>query len=452
MISRKYLIYNISVIAITTAINYFRIFDTQFIIFHNCKMFLRLLKEGFIFGANSIIVNKLRTFLSLFGITIGIFSIISVFTVLDWMGKSVRDSISTLGDNVVYVQKRPWSFDPGTDWPAIMRRPAISSDDFNAILNKSTKASAVCFSAFQGAPIKYKKNLASEVTIWAATNEFENVRTFDIQNGRYFSPEESSSGKNVAIVGSTIAERLFEKSDPVGKQITIGGRKTIVIGVFKKEGTGGISDSGMDEVTLIPLNYGKTFINLRNRYIESNVMIKAKNGVAVQELSDEITMILRASRRLQPYQDENFSVNQASFLSQGFDAVFAGINLGGWVIGGFSILVGGFGIANIMFVSVRERTNIIGIQKALGAKRFFILQQFLVESVLLSVIGGLLGILMIFLGTLVVNYLYELNMHLTMANMLLAIFVSGIIGIVAGYAPAYSAAKMNPVEAIGFSF
>jgi putative ABC transport system permease protein len=163
-------------------------------------------------------------------------------------------------------------------------------------------------------------------------------------------------------------------------------------------------------------------------------------------------MVLRAARRLQPDEINNFSVNKASMLSQGFDAVFAGINIGGWVIGGFSILVGGFGIANIMFVSVRERTNIIGIQKALGAKRSFILQQFLVESVLLSVIGGIFGIILIELGTLVINYLFDLNIYLTAANALLALFISGIIGIVAGYAPAYAAARMNPVEAIGFSF
>jgi putative ABC transport system permease protein len=174
-------------------------------------------------------------------------------------------------------------------------------------------------------------------------------------------------------------------------------------------------------------------------------MIKAKDGVSVEELSDEAKMILRTARRLHPDEESNFSVNQTSMLTQGFNSVFAGINIGGWVIGGFAILVGGFGIANIMFVSVRERTNIIGIQKALGAKRFFILQQFLVESVLLSVIGGLLGVLMIFIGTLFINYL-------TVANTILAIFISGIIGVVAGYAPAYAAAKMNPVEAIGFSF
>ena len=207
----------------------------------------------------------------------------------------------------------------------------------------------------------------------------------------------------------------------------------------------------MDEITLVPINFGKSFINMRNRFLEAQLMVKAKTGVAIQELSDETTMILRAARSLRPEETSNFSVNKASMISQGLDAIFVAINIGGWVIGGFSILVGGFGIANIMFVSVMERTNIIGIQKALGAKRFFILQQFLVESMLLSIIGGLLGVFMIFLATIVINYLYDLNMYLTVANIFLAVFISGIIGVVAGYAPANAASKMNPVEAIGFS-
>lgn len=415
-------------------------------------MFLRLLKEGFLFAVNSIFVNKLRTFLSLFGITIGIFSIISVFTILDWMEKAIRDSISSMGDNVLYVNKWPWGFEPNLKWWDIIKWPSISNDDYQALLNRSTKSAAACFSVSQSKQIKYIKNLASDAYVMAVTHEFENIRSFDIESGRYFSPEESASGKNVAIIGAVMAERLFDNANPIGNQITIDGKKTNVIGVFKKEGKGGISDSGMDEVTLVPLSFGRTFINMHNRFLEATIMLKAKDGTPVQELSDEATMIMRAARRLQPDEINNFYLNRASLISKSFDSVFAAINIGGWVIGGFAILVGGFGIANIMFVSVRERTNIIGIQKALGAKRFFILQQFLVESVLLSVIGGLLGVLMIFIGTLVINYLYDLNIYLTLANIILAIFISGIIGVVAGYAPAYAAAKMNPVEAIGFSF
>jgi len=415
-------------------------------------MYLRLFKEGFLFAYSSIIVNKLRTFLSLFGITIGIFSIISVFTVLDWMEKAIRESIASMGDNVIYVQKFPWSFDPNLAWWDIIKWPSISQDDYNAMLNRSTKSAAVCYSVFQSRQIKYKSNVANDAVIWAASHEFENVRSFEIEKGRYFSPEESASGKNVVIVGSVIAERLFEKTNPVGKEISIGGNKAMVIGVFKKEGKGGLSDDGMDEQTLVPINYAKNFVNLRNKNINSMLMVKAKEGVSVNELTDEATMVLRAARRLQPDQIANFSINQASLLTQGFEAVFVGINLGGWVIGGFSILVGGFGIANIMFVSVRERTNQIGIQKALGAKKFFILQQFLVESILLSLIGGILGIIMIVLGTVGINYIYELDIHLTLSNAILALVISGVIGVVAGYAPASAAAKMNPVEAIGFSF
>jgi putative ABC transport system permease protein len=415
-------------------------------------MFFRLLKEGFLFAVNSVIVNKLRTFLSLFGITIGIFSIISVFTVLDWMEKSIHDSISSLGDNVIYVNKWPWGLNTHLQWWDIIKWPVISKDDYQAVLNKSTKTAAACLTITQPEQIKYRKNLASDSNVWAVTPEFDAIRSFEIEKGRYFSPDESTSGKNVTLIGAVIAEKLFEKSDPVGKQITIAGKKATVIGVFKKEGTGGIGDNGMDEQTVVPLAFGKSFINMKNNFLNATLMIKAKEGVPIQELSDEATMILRASRRLQPNEIENFSMNRASLISQSFSGVFAGINIGGWVIGGFAILVGGFGIANIMFVSVRERTNIIGIQKALGAKRFFILQQFLVESMLLSIIGGLLGVLMIFIGTIIINYMYDLHIYLTLSNMFLAIFISGIIGIVAGYAPASTASKMNPVEAIGFSF
>ena len=415
-------------------------------------MFFRLLKESALFAINSVVVNKLRTFLSLFGITIGIFSIISVFTVIDWMQKSIKDTISSLGENTVYIHKWPWGLVMTINWWDIMKWPNISEKDYEAVLNRSVKAETACFTVIQPRNLKYRKNLASDINLWGVTHEFDKLRSFEIDEGRYFTPEESVSGKNVIILGSEIASRLFENANPVGKEIIIEGKKTQVIGVFKKEGKGGITDNGMDQQTVVPLRFAKTIINMRNNFLDATLMIRAKEDVSIQELSDEATMILRAARRLQPSEINNFHVNQASFITKSFEGVFAGINAGGWVIGGFAILVGGFGIANIMFVSVRERTNIIGIQKALGAKRSFIMFQFLTESVLLSIIGGLLGVLMIFIGTLFVNYLWELNMYLTFGNIIVAVVISGVIGIVAGYAPAYQAARMNPVEAIGYSF
>ncbi len=415
-------------------------------------IFLRLIKEGFLFAINSIIVNKLRTFLSLFGITIGIFSIISVFTVLDWMEKAIKDSIASLGDDVVYVQKLPWSFDPDIQWWDMIQWPAVNLDDYEAVLRNSTKSEAASFSVNFSRNLKYRDKAISDAMIWGITEGFEGIRSFEISNGRYFSPYELSGGSRVAVIGSVTAETIFGNTDPVGKNLIISGNKTRVIGVFKKEGQGGISDNGMDEMTVIPVNYAKKIVNLRNRFINSSIMMKAHKEVAVQELTDEATMILRAARRLAPDEINNFSVNRASLLTQGFESAFASINVGGWIIGGFAILVGGFGIANIMFVSVKERTSIIGIQMALGAKRAFILWQFLYESMMLSVLGGIVGLVFISIGTGVVNYLWELNMHLTTGNILLGIIISGAIGVLAGYAPAYSASKMNPVEAIGFSF
>ena len=415
-------------------------------------MWLKMFKESFLFAYGSVSVNKFRTFLSLFGITIGIVSIISVFTVFDWMESGIRTSIASLGNNTIYVAKWPWTPDPDIKWWDIMKWPAPSTDDYEAILRKSPSAQAVCFTVFSGEPIKYRSNSVSDSYITAATYDFKQVRSFEIERGRYFTESESASGKPVAIIGIEIAEKLFDKTNPIGKVITISGYKAEVIGVFKKEGKGGLSDSGMDETLLVPVNFSRQFINFRNPFIESNVMIRGKERASAEQLTDEITMILRSARRLSPGEVSNFSINQASQITQTLEPVFNGINIAGWIIGGFSILVGGFGIANIMFVSVRERTSIIGIQMALGAKRRYILLQFLIESMLLSITGGILGLIIVFLGTLFVNYFYNLDMFLTAGNIILAIGISGAIGIIAGFAPASAAAKMNPVEAIGYTF
>ncbi len=415
-------------------------------------MWLKMFKESFLFAVNSVSVNKLRTFLSLFGITIGIVSIISVFTVFDWMENGIKTSIESLGDNTIYVAKWPWTPDPDIKWWDMMRWPAPSIDDYEAILKKSPSAQAVCFTVGSGETIKYRSNAVIDRYVMAATHDFEKVRSFEIEKGRYFTESESASGKPVAILGIEMAKKLFNDVNPLGKEITIAGYKAEVIGVFKKEGKGGISDSGMDETLLVPVNFSRKFINFRNPFLDSNVMIRGNEGASVEQLSDEITMILRSARKINPGEVSNFSINQASQITKTLEPVFKGINIAGWIIGGFSILVGGFGIANIMFVSVRERTSIIGIQMALGAKRRYILLQFLIESMLLSIAGGILGLIIVFLGTLLVNYFYGLDMFLTTGNIVLAITISGTIGIIAGFAPASAAAKMNPVEAIGYTF
>ncbi len=415
-------------------------------------MWLKMFKESFLFAFGSVAANKLRTFLSLFGITIGILSIISVFTVFDWMENSIKESIATLGDNTIYVEKWPWTSDANIKWWDMMKWQPPSVEDYEAVAKRSAFTDAVCYTVGSGEAIKYRGNLASDTYVMAVTHDFENVRSFELEEGRYFTLSESASGKPAAILGYEVADKLFGDVQPVGKEITINKYKAQVIGVFKKEGKGGMSDNGMDQAVLVPLNFSRQFINFRNPFLNSDIMIRGKEGVPVQQLSDEVVMILRAVRRIGPGKENTFSINRASQITSTLEPVFRGINIAGWIIGGFSILVGGFGIANIMFVSVRERTSIIGIQMALGAKRRWILQQFLTESVLLSVTGGILGLILVFVGTLFVNYFFTLGMHLTAGNILLAVVISATIGIVAGFAPASSASRMNPVEAIGYSF
>lgn len=415
-------------------------------------MWLKMLRESFAFAFNSVTVNKLRTFLSLFGITIGIVSIISVFTVFDWMESSIKESIESLGDNTIYVEKWPWTPDPDIKWWDMMRWPPPGTDDYEALLKRSNSSEAICYTVASGEIIKYRGTSINDTYIIAVTYDFQDVRSFELEKGRYFTESESAAGKPVAVIGSEMAAKLFDNIDPLGREITIGRHKAQVIGVFKKEGSGGLADSGMDQATVVPLNFSRQFVNFRNPFLNSDIMIRGKPGVSVQQLSEEVTMILRAARRIGPGEENNFSINQASQITSTLEPVFRGINIAGWIIGGFSILVGGFGIANIMFVSVRERTSIIGIQMALGSKRRWILSQFLTESVLLSITGGILGLIFVFIGTLFVNYFYSLNMFLTAGNIILAIAISGTIGIVAGLAPASAASKMNPVEAIGYSF
>ncbi len=415
-------------------------------------IFFRLLKESFIFSMQAIRVNKLRTFLTLLGITIGIFAIISVFTVLGWMENSIRTSISSLGNDIIYIQKWPWSFTPDVKWWEIMRWPEPSLEEYKKLRRRSVRAEAMCFVVSANTNITYHSNTVKDISFLSATKDFGDIRSFEIERGRYFSDFEEQSGKNRVVLGHDIAQNLFDNIDPLGKKVTIRGRKLVVIGVFKKEGAGGIGDQGMDKVAFVPVNYVRNLINLRSQSLNPFIMVKAKPGVSLIELKDEITGLLRSIRRLKPSAPNNFSLNQASMISQGMKSIFKMVNLGGWIIGGFSILVGGFGIANIMFVSVKERTRIIGIQKSLGAKNNFILQQFLYESVILSLMGGILGLLIIFFGTLIINHMEDTNITLTIGNIILGLSISAIIGVVSGYTPAYQASRLNPVEAMAVTF
>jgi putative ABC transport system permease protein len=414
---------------------------------------LKLIYESFIFAMSSVVVNKLRTLLSLLGITIGIFAIIAVFTIVDSLEINVRNSINSLGSNIIYIHKWPWTEEAGGDyqWWKYVNRPVPTFEEYEMISYRSTRAQNICFLVSTSLKVKFEDNIADNTRIYGVSKDVDKVRTIDLSEGRYFSPFEITSGRNLVVIGQTVAKNLFPNMSPTGKLINVEGFKLRVIGVIAKEGKSTFSES-MDEAIIIPVNYIRNVRDIRRENMNPEIWAIAKENVSIEELKDEMRMLLRSIRRLKPNAEDNFALNQTSLINRQLDGVFKTLNIAGWFIGIFSLLVGGFGIANIMFVGVKERTNQIGIQKALGAKRSFILNQFLFESVFLGATGGIIGLLLVWTGVIFINFTTDFSIVLTLGNIFLGLSVSSFIGLFSGLAPAWSAARLDPVTAINTSF
>ena len=415
---------------------------------------LRLIWESLNMALQTFSSNRLRSVLSLLGITIGIFAIISVFTIVDSLEKNIRQSVSSLGSNVVYVEKWPWAPEEGEEyaWWKYLNRPLASYEEYEHIERTSQLAAEACFVSMSNRTLTYGNNRADDISLFGVSDGFQDIRSFEIKAGRYFSPFEAAGGSNIAVLGSDLATELFRQADPVGKTIEIAGHKVNIVGVMSKQGKGTFDDNNLDEVVVLPIHFLKRFVDIRRERASPQIWVMSRPGVSVDELKEEMRSILRSYRRLKPTEEDTFALNQTSIINNQLDQVFKVINIAGFFIGIFSIIVGGFGIANIMFVSVKERTHIIGIQKAIGAKRYFILMQFLFEAIILSLVGGIVGLLLIGGGSLLVNYMGDFTLYLSMGNVILGLVISSVIGLVSGFAPAFQAARMDPVVAINTTF
>ena len=413
-------------------------------------LFIKLFRESYLFAFQAIIVNKLRTLLTLLGITIGIFSIISVFTVFDSLENKIKSSIESLGDNVLFVQKWPWAFGSDYPWWKYMKRPVAKYKELTEIEKRSQVASASSFMANTRRTVKYNSNSINNTIIVGVSKNYNNTMSVKIGLGRFFTDNESNAGNSVAIIGSDIATNLFNSAEPLGKEISIFGRKLTVIGVFEREGDNSFGNNA-DQQVMVPINFFRTVIDINSESVDPTIIVRAKTGIANQQLKDELTGILRSVRSIRPGEEDNFAINEMSMINNAFESLFKTISIIGWIIGMFSLIVGGFGIANIMFVSVKERTPIIGIQKSLGAKNYFIMFEFLFEAVFLSIIGGIVGLLIVYSGTLIASAVTGFAFTLTLKNIFLGVGVSFIIGVIAGIIPAFVASRLSPVEAIRFS-
>lgn len=411
-------------------------------------MVITLLKESIVFAWQALVSNKLRTFLSLLGITIGIFAIITVFTIVDSLERNIRGSVQSLGDNVVFVMKWPWTFGPDYPWWKYMNRPVPTYQELSELQRKIKGADAIGFRIGARKTLKRNNNTIENAIVSGWSFEFGKIKSFDIEDGRYFREDEVDGGYNVVILGYTLAQGLFPNNEnAIGKTIKVAGRNCKVVGLIKKEGESMLGNS-MDNQAIVPYNFARLLMDVKSENSDPFIAAKAKSGVTNIQLKDELTGAMRAIRGLKPMADDDFALNETNLLSNNFEPLFDMVSIAGAIIGGFSILVGGFGIANIMFVSVRERTNIIGIQKSLGAKNYFILSQFLFEAVFLSLIGGIIGLILIYILTLISHSFIDMEITLTRSNIILGLSISVLIGIISGFIPAYGASQLDPVEAI----
>ncbi|MEY4432403.1 MAG: hypothetical protein RLZZ44_533 [Bacteroidota bacterium] len=410
-------------------------------------LYLRLIKESFGFAMNALRNNKLRTLLSLLGVTIGIFSIIAVLAAVDSLDKKIKKDLSSLDKNTIYLMR--FSFGP-SEIPQWKREqfPNVKYDEYEYLKNAMNDLDQMGFQLFvKRESLKYQSASVSDVNVVPVSHEFINIQGLEFQDGRFYNESESNSGAAVIVLGNEIAQNLFEDYNPIGKNIRLYGQRFTVIGVLKKQGAEMFGDSN-DTSVFIPVNFLRRMYGDNNDAMTPVILIKPEKGVDMDAFKAELAQKLRNYRGMKTDEIDNFFINVLSGFTDLIDGIVGQMNVVGWIISGFSLLVGGFGIANIMFVSVKERTNLIGIQKSLGAKNRFILFQFLFEAIILSVIGGAVGLFLVWIIAVLLTKALDFEFVLSMSNVILGTGLAALIGLISGILPAITASKLDPVEAI----
>jgi putative ABC transport system permease protein len=413
-------------------------------------VYLKILYEAIRQAWDSLTSSKLRTFLSLLGVTIGIFCIIAVKSAVDSLANNIKEGFEELGSNAVYLDKMPWNEDPGQNYWKYAKRPEPSFKDYEAIKERSSKTKEAGYVIFTGGrTIKYKSSAVENAFIMGSTYEYQTIQNLKFQSGRHFTTNEYNSAANKIILGNKIAEALFPSLNPINKEVKLFGQSYLVIGVLESEGDNMFNFINFDEVLWITFPNIKRFVNTNDMSnVGKMLLAQAREEYTVDELKSELTGIIRANRKIKPLGENNFVFNELSMLSQVLDSVFGVVNISGFIIGIFALIIGMFNVANIMFVSVKERTSIIGIKKALGAQSFVVLLEFLIESVVLCVLGGIIGLILVYVILTGISQVIPFKMTLTFSNLIIGVVVSVLVGIISGIIPALRASRMDPVEAI----
>lgn len=410
---------------------------------------LSILWNSFRMALQELRVNKLRTFLSLFGITIGIFCIIGVLATVDSLERKVQNDIKAFGNNTIYIDK--WNYGGGDGgqypWWKYIKRPAMKIEEMRFIKTKSQLSSNAAMFVSTNVTLSYKDNLLNNVNLYGVSDEFNAIQTIDIDYGRYLNESEFLRGTTTGIVGYKVAEELFTNTQKaVGQQVSYNGKRVTIVGVIKKQGQSFVGGFDYDQAMIVPYRYFASVYNPDN----SNpfIMVQGRTNVKSTALQDELVGIMRQARRLSPSEEDNFSCNDVAQFSEQVKGFFGQVSAGGWAIAGLSLIVGAFGVANIMFVTVRERTSQIGLKKALGARKSTILTEFLIESAFLCIIGGLVGLGLVWALAMVLSSILPFAIVIAPNIVILALSICIILGIISGIIPASIAARMDPVVAI----
>jgi putative ABC transport system permease protein len=391
-------------------------------------------------------VNKLRTALSLTGVAFGIFCIIGVLTTVGSLEKNIQNEVKSLGNNTIYIDK--WDYSGGPDKPMwkYRARPIMKNEETVLIKQRSPLTESITYLMQSFTNVSHKDEVIENATIYCINESQIKIQPLQFEVGRYFSSSEFENGTNNCLIGYTNAEDLFGSADrAIGKQIDVKGKKVTIVGVIKKEGKSFI---GWDYDKCVMLN-NKYARGLFDPEMANPILIvKGAENTTTDALSQELRGVMRQIRKLSPLQEDNFSLNSVEAFSKAISDSFVTINIVGSIIGGISLIVGMFGIANIMFVTVKERTPIIGLKKAIGAKKGTILFEFLLEASILCILGGAIGLLLVYILTLILSGPLDFPVYLSAPMIFTTVCICLAVGIIAGIIPASRAAKMDPVKAI----